>query len=138
LNHPLIIGFENHISATECQPAAIVSEFVPNGSLADHLSELNKLSKGTRIAMIATGIVLAMRYLPSQCIIHRDLTPANVWIDGKWIVRICDFNSSLSANASVLAFHEEMFIFSSMQTSEVRYIAPECLENAPNLKSDVF
>jgi NIMA (never in mitosis gene a)-related kinase len=138
LNHPLIVRFEQYIPATECPPSAILSEFVPNGSLADHLSKLNYFSNGTRIAMIATGIVLAMRYLHAQFIIHRNLRPANILIDLNWIVQIYDFNYSLFADASGRAFRTEMSIFRSMRTRDVRCIAPECFENCPNLRSDVF
>jgi serine/threonine protein kinase len=93
LKDPMIVGFEKYIPATESQAEAILSEFVPNGSLADYLPELNKFWNGTRIAMIVTGIVLAMRYLHSRHIIHGDLNPSNVFIDWSWIVRIGDFEN---------------------------------------------
>jgi serine/threonine protein kinase len=138
LNHPLIVGFEKYIPATKGQPAAILNEFVPNGSLADHLPQLTDLLNGTRIAMILTGIVLAMRYLHSQNIIHRDLKPANVFLDWNWIDRIGEFDYSLLSDAFGVALDKEMSIFSSMHTYDVRYIAPECFNDSPNLKSDVF
>jgi serine/threonine protein kinase len=37
LNHSLIVGFEKYLPRTRDRPPEIVSEFVPNGSLADHL-----------------------------------------------------------------------------------------------------
>jgi hypothetical protein len=90
LNHPLIVGFEQYFARTKKRPPAIVTEFVPNGSLAHHLpsgdnSDLCRLAGGTRIAIVVAGIVLAMRYLHSRRIIHRDLKPANIFIDWDWM-----------------------------------------------------
>jgi serine/threonine protein kinase len=70
LNHPLIVGFEGCTVASQTNGAAIVNEFLPNGSLADHLpfpdnSKLNVLPGGTRMAISVAGMVLAMRYFHS-------------------------------------------------------------------------
>jgi serine/threonine protein kinase len=85
-NHPLIIGNEKHIPATKRQSVAILGEFVPNGSLTYHLPELNKFWNGTRSAMMITEIVLAVRWLHSQCTIHRAPEPANMLIDWNLII----------------------------------------------------
>jgi serine/threonine protein kinase len=45
---------------------------------------------------IIVGIVLAMSYVHSQKVIHRDLTPENIMLDWKWNVRIADFGRSTS------------------------------------------
>jgi serine/threonine protein kinase len=136
LNHPLIVGFEKYLPKTGERPPEIVIEFVPNGSLADHLlyakkSKLNALAGGTKIAIAVTGIVLAMRYLHFLGIIHRKLTPENILIDWEWIIRIGDFGGSLGVNESDTR---------DLRTipAESRYTAPECFENQPTLRSDVF
>jgi TPR repeat protein len=138
LNHPLIVGFEKYIPATKQRSAAILTEFVPNGTLEDRLPELQNFSNETRIAIIVAGIVLAMRYLHSQLVIHRDLKPANVLIDWDWIIRIGDFNHSLFADGFGQAIEEELSTLTLMHPRDLRYSAPECFENSPNLKSDVF
>jgi serine/threonine protein kinase len=138
LNHPLIVGFEKYIPSTAIKPAQIVTELVPNGSLADHLpstnsSKLNCLSGGTRIAIIIAGIVLAMRYLQSLGIIHRDLKPANIFIHWDWTIRIGDFNHSRSVDDL-----EEDATLTKNLSIDGRYSAPECFESAPTINSDVF
>jgi serine/threonine protein kinase len=143
LNHPLIVGFEKYIRPTDKRRASIVTEFVPNGSLADHLlsacgAELNCLSGGTRIAVVVTGMVLAMRYLHSRRIIHRDLKPANVLLDWAWIVRIADFSHSLWADADGEASPDQAAVLTANLSIDPRYTAPESLKNRPTLKSDVF
>jgi serine/threonine protein kinase len=142
LNHPLIVGFEECTPASQTHRAAIVTEFVPNGSLADHLpfltnSKLSVLTGGTRTAIVVAGMALAMRYLHSRGIIHRDLKPANVLVDWDWIVRIGDFSHSLLADEYGRAVPQEIDRFGPSSTN-ARYSAPECFDNRPTLKSDVF
>jgi LIM domain kinase 1 len=139
LNHPLIVGFEGHIPATTNHPEMLVMEFVPNGSLADHLrsgncSSAESLITGeTRIAIIVTGIVLAMRYLHCIGIIHCDLKPGHIFVDWDWIVRIGDFSHSVIADeAEGEATSNRILWLDSF------YAAPECFENSPTLESDVF
>jgi serine/threonine protein kinase len=70
-----------------------------NGSLTDHLagrslSHLGLLRDRTRQAGIICDIVLGMRYIHSQGVIHRDLKPDNVLIDELGRALICDFGLS--------------------------------------------
>jgi hypothetical protein len=139
LNHPLIVGFEKYFPQTADQPARIVTEFVPNGSLADQIvSEQARLSSGTRIAIIIAGIVLAMRYLHFKRIIHRDLKPANILLGWDWIIRIGDFSHSVLADACGDAQSDETASLTCPASMELRYTAPESINNHPTLKSDVF
>jgi serine/threonine protein kinase len=142
VSHPLIVGFEGYIPAGSNEHPAIVTEFVPNGSLADHLpfsgnSKLSVLTGGTRTAIVVAGMVLAMRYLHSQGIIHRDLKPANVLVGWDWIVRIGDFSHSLLADEDGRAVPQATDRF-GLSSINARYTAPECFENEATLKSDVF
>jgi serine/threonine protein kinase len=138
MNHPLIVGFESYIQATNAQLPAIVMEFVPNGSLDDHLpwhlhSDGSVVTGETRIAMIVTGIVLAMRYLHSLGIIHYDLKPENVFVDWDWIVRIGNFRSSVIVGETSQEDIEDLNYF-----LDAGYTAPESFKNSPTLESDVF
>jgi serine/threonine protein kinase len=138
LNHPLIVGFEGHIPATVTHSEALVTELVPNGSLSDHLPSFDNSTESiitgeTRIAIIVIGIVLAMRYVHSCGIIHCNLKPTNIFVDWDWIVRIGDFSHSVIVD-------EVQGEASSDQSSSfaAHYSAPECFDNSPHFKSDVF
>jgi serine/threonine-protein kinase len=147
LNHPLIVGFAEYRPPTEKRAAEIVSEFVQNGSLAEPFSssqgeggegDLSRLVGGTRITIIVAGIVLAMRYLHWRRIIHRGLKPANILIDWDWNVRIGDFTHSLIADACGDALSDEIASLTEDPSIELRYTAPESIDNRPSVKSDVF
>jgi aurora kinase len=145
LKHPLILQIRNHISDTHDQHhnhdhnSVIVTEFVGNGSLANHLKPTKyPLSGANRITKIIVGIALAMRYLHSRGIIHRDLKPDNILLDWDWTVRIADFGHSISP--------EKPDIHSLLQSNptgiwpsiDSHYLAPECYDNQYYPESDVF
>jgi serine/threonine protein kinase len=138
LKHPLIIGFRGFIPSPV---PTIVTQFVANGSLADHLpvgqtGDPSHLSGANRICRIIVGIVLAMRYLHSRGIIHLDLCPENILLDWDWNVRITNFGHSISQFT-----REEDGIHLDHLALNCRYLAPECYENdirACDTKADVF
>jgi TPR repeat protein len=143
LNHPLILKLREafHGGASNL---SIVTELAGNGSLADHFpfGESGRgrgrggglvLSKPNRVARIAVGIALAMRYLHSCGVIHRDLTPANILLDWEWRVRIADFGRSLSPETPPLIQSKDNWpLFHS------HYRAPECYDGECSSLSDVF
>jgi TPR repeat protein len=135
LNHPLVVQFQGYVPSSGKQKSAIVMEFVPNGSLADHLpstkgTDLCELRGDSRIAIIIVGIVLAMRYIHSQDIIHRDLKPSNILLNWDWTVRIADFGHSVRIEESDTADQSVPIYF--------WYVPPEGYEGQWSLTSDVF
>jgi tRNA A-37 threonylcarbamoyl transferase component Bud32 len=135
LNHPLVVQFEGYVPPSDSQSSAIVMEFVPNGSLADHLpstkgADLCKLRGDSRIAIITVGIVIAMQYIHSEGIIHRDLKPSNILLDWNWTVRIADFGCSVWIGDSDTG--------DKSGPMDSRYIAPEGYEGEWSPASDVF
>jgi hypothetical protein len=91
MNHPLVVRLFH--SETDREKPAVVTKFVENGSLADHLPDAKNnhlclLTGPTHIARIIAGIVLALQYVHLQGIIHCDLTPDNILLDRDWNVRI--------------------------------------------------
>jgi TPR repeat protein len=143
MNHPLVVRIGDRPSGGSDQRLAVVTEFAPNGSLADHLpdaknGDLCQLSSSTQIVRIIVGIVLAMRYIHSQNVIHCDLIPRNILLDWDWKVRICDFGHSIlpdPPNPTPPILERPNQYWPSVVS---HYLAPECYNGVTFMESDVF
>jgi hypothetical protein len=135
LEHPLILQLRHYVSETETHNSVIVTEFVENGSLADHLPSTQSsdkccLSGPNRIVRIIVSIALAMQYIHSRDVIHRDLRPENILLDWDWNVRIADFGHSISPdNPQPPSFFQDNPT-GKWPSVDSFYLAPECYENS--------
>jgi serine/threonine protein kinase len=143
MNHPLVARIHDHCFRTNNKTPIVVTDFMANGSLADHLPdarnrEFCQLSSPTRIMRIVAGIVLAMRFVHSQNIIHCDLTPSNVLLDLDWNVKICDFGESVAPNLPQPPPPDDPGGSAFWPDIVSRYLAPERYDNIIVPESDVF
>jgi serine/threonine protein kinase len=139
LTQPLILRLRRDFDNSE-----IATELAGNGSLANYppFSECTdqhrrRFRRPNRIAKIAVGIALAMRYLHSRDVTHRDLKPDNILLDWDWTVRIADLGHSTSYDIPPIFRLDDL---SFWPTTDWRYLAPECFEidNCYRRASDVF
>jgi serine/threonine protein kinase len=133
LKHPLILELREQISDSQ-HNSMIVTEFAGSGSLADHLPPAEfPLSGANRIAKVIAGIALAMRFVHSRGIIHRDLRPDDILLDWDWKVRIADFGHSSTPDSPI-----DPNQTSAWPWINSRYLAPECYDNRCFAANDVF
>jgi serine/threonine protein kinase len=128
MKHPNLIRL---VGLTVTPPFCIVTEFLPNGSLADliHRTGISPL----RAMQAATEIARAMEYLHACNVLHRDLKPGNVLIDQDGRAIVCDFGLSRTASEVMTA-----------ETGTPHWMAPELFATrgqptaSYDCKADVF
>ncbi|KAJ1435361.1 Serine-threonine/tyrosine-protein kinase, catalytic domain [Sesbania bispinosa] len=115
LHHPnlvSLIGF-----CIQKNEMIIVYEYMPNGSLYDHLHNRNMepLSWRKRLE-ICIGVARGVHYLHTgarRTILHRDIKPSNILLDSNMLPKISDFGLSLQGPLST----------SKPKQIEVKYLA---------------
>lgn len=100
INHPNLVKLHGYCS--DPRGLLLVYDYVPNGTLADHLHgkqslyRKGALSWSTRVD-IALQTALAVEYLHFSVVppvVHRDITSANIFVDKDMRVKVGDFGLS--------------------------------------------
>ncbi|CAN1158058.1 G-type lectin S-receptor-like serine/threonine-protein kinase LECRK2 [Linum perenne] len=118
-----LVGFCN-----EGEHCLLVYEFMSNGSLADLLFERDQLRIDwyTR-TQIAYSVARGLVYLHEECstqIIHCDIKPQNILLDGSMTARISDFGLSKLMKA------DQTKTMTAIRGTK-GYLAPEWFRNVP-------
>ncbi|CAA7410074.1 unnamed protein product [Spirodela intermedia] len=118
---------------------AVVYEYMPKGSLSDHLSGNRdgniRLSWDMRLR-IAIDVAQGLYYLHSFCkpsVVHRNVRTGNILLSAKLEAELGDFGLSR------LFCHEDITHISTAVVGTPRYLDPEYYQtNRLNEKSDVY
>ncbi|KAF7004747.1 hypothetical protein CFC21_019929 [Triticum aestivum] len=114
----------------------LVYEYMPNGSLDHHLFQSNALVLDwTTRYKIALGVARGLAYLHSSCrdcIIHCDIKPENILLDGSFTPKVADFGM-----AKLLGRDFSQVVTTMRGT--IGYLAPEWISGtAITSKVDVY
>lgn len=105
----------------------IVSEYAPDGSLAELLQKEGALS--TRKAVeLAIGILSGLEFLHSKKIIHRDIKPANILLQGE-TPRLADFGISRVMKTTSVSIN---------MSGTPSYMAPEAFDRKRTMQTDIW
>ncbi|XP_038999645.1 serine/threonine-protein kinase EDR1-like [Hibiscus syriacus] len=131
IRHPNVLLFMGAVYSQD--RLAIVTEFLPRGSLFKALHKTNQALDVKRRMRMALDVARGMNYLHHRNppIVHRDLKSSNLLVDRNWNVKVGDFGLSRWKNGT--------FLTTKTGRGTPQWMAPEVLRNEPsNEKSDVF
>ncbi|XP_042950666.1 kinase suppressor of Ras 1 isoform X2 [Carya illinoinensis] len=102
LRHPNVLLFMGAVYTQE--RLAIVTEFLPRGSLFRTLHKNNQALDIRRRLRMALDVARGMNYLHRRNppIVHRDLKSSNLLVDKNWTVKVGDFGLSRLKNSTFL------------------------------------
>ena len=124
MHHPRVVQFLG--ACTKGRPLLVLSEYLRGGSVAQALEK----QRGERLPLAIAGrwaldTAQGLRYLHEHKpmpVVHRDLKPQNLLIDGSGHVKISDFG--LAKVVDQLKAMDEHYVMTG-ETGSYRYMAPE-------------
>ncbi|KAL6076117.1 Nucleolar protein NOP5, putative, expressed [Balamuthia mandrillaris] len=95
LSHPNIVQLMG--LCIETDDMYIITEFISGGDLRSKLKDTSVEMDWNLRVSIARDVALALNYLHSKNIMHRDLKSHNLLVSENWKVKVCDFGLARSA-----------------------------------------
>jgi eukaryotic-like serine/threonine-protein kinase len=130
LRHPSIVRVRDLQIARD--DAAIILEYVHGSSLADRLRSGGRVAQAEAVA-IASDVAAALTAAHEEGLVHRDVSPGNILLDGDGRARLTDFGIAHRTGDETAATGTGMLV------GTLRYIAPEQLRGEPATPaSDLF
>ncbi|CAN8252656.1 unnamed protein product, partial [Cochlearia groenlandica] len=113
----------------------LVSEYMPNGSLDEHLFDDKKpVLSWERRHVIVKGIASALCYLHTgadQVVLHRDIKASNIMLDAEFNGKLGDFGMA--------RFHDHgSYAYPTGAVGTIGYMAPEIIDMVASTKTDVY
>ncbi|XP_076372172.1 serine/threonine-protein kinase 32B-like isoform X3 [Tachypleus tridentatus] len=118
LEHPFLVNL--WFTFQDEEDMFMVVDVLLGGDLRYHIQQEGQFSE-TRVCLYLCELALALDYLLSKCILHRDIKPDNILLDENGHAHITDFNTAIVLRDGELA--------TSMSGTKP-YMAPEVFDCA--------
>jgi hypothetical protein len=129
LSHPNIVAVFD--SGADAELHYLVMEYVPGQSLAELLHRQGRLAP-RRAAELTMQVCAALAAAHAQGLVHRDVKPGNVLLDGDGRVKVADFGIVKAAAADTLTG-------SGLVLGTAAYLSPEQAQGGPvDARSDLY
>ncbi|VDL95473.1 unnamed protein product [Schistocephalus solidus] len=116
-NHPLLIRL--HYTFQDQHRLYYVLQYAQRGHLLTYLNKLTSFNlEGTQF--YSAELLLALEYLHSQSIVHRDVKPENVLLSLDMHIKLADFGSAIILN--------DPSVKAPNFTGTPQYVSPEMLQ----------
>lgn len=137
LKHPTVVPLLG-IAYVRPPLPALVSKWMSAGTLRAFIEESTAITVSTRVRL-AKGVADGLSYLHSQNVIHGDLHPDNVLIDGSGNPCLTDFGLATVEGEAEL----QLNTMTAERSFNSRWRAPEVIgiegdPARPNFKSDIY
>src|SRR3954453_12489516 len=127
LSHPNIVKVFDY--GVENGQPYLVMAYVAGGSLKDRLADGGALPHPEQLAR---ELLSALAHVHAAGILHRDVKPANILIDGEGRSHLTDFGIARPPDATAMTQ-------TGMVMGPARYLAPEVADGAPaSERSDLY
>lgn len=135
LYHDNIVKYKGICLDESGQAVKLIMEYLPLGSLKEHLPKAKSKTSLSTLLSYATQICMGMEYLGTKKnYIHRDLAARNVLLENERTVKIGDFGLTKS-----IKDNDGYYVVKDENESPVFWYAPECLTQSKfYLSSDVW
>jgi serine/threonine-protein kinase len=112
----------------------LVFDYLPGGTLREYIAKRAERGKPLPVddvMQLGRRLARALAYVHGLGLIHRDIAPANVWLDERQMAHLGDFDSAVSHDAALTPV--------GLPPTTEAYAAPEQLSGGPvDKRSDLY
>jgi len=94
--HDNIVSLYNYEIDSDGSVQYMVFEYLSGGTLAEYLQKAGQRSLG-EVLRLGRQLCRGLAHLHGRGLIHRDISPENVWLDERHVAHLGDFDSAIPA-----------------------------------------